>query len=107
MNSVTPDPIARRVARLHQAREGAVLPREVPTTKLPLGSIYGIEVKLMVEETTGPLRKLRFRRAVDGTPTWEATTDAGEPVTGTLVLHVSVAEGEVAVAGEVVVDRGP
>jgi hypothetical protein len=107
-----PDPLALRVARRHRA---AIVSRDAVFTKTKVrveydcsGKISMIDLKLMIEPQVGYLMKLRFRPSLVGTPTtvgWEGVKVDGELVTGKLVLHALVSEGEVRSWGEVVVDR--
>ena len=109
MNTSSADPIAVRIVRRHQAREGALVPREVPTTALTAGTIYAIEAKMMVEPATGWLRKFTFLATEAGPPTtiaWQGVAENDELVTGKLVLHAAVGEREVTCWAEVTVDRG-
>jgi hypothetical protein len=103
------DPTALRVARRH-AQEATVVPlREVPTTtRLDFGTVFGIELKLLLEPKVGYLVRLRFRAVPGGPPStvaWEAVAENGKLVTGRLALGTTVAENEVAAWGEVTVDH--
>jgi hypothetical protein len=106
------DPLALRVARRHQA---AILLRDVPTTKSRVeysnaGTISAVDLMNMLEGQVGYVVRLRFRPA-PGEPSttvaWEAVTEDGDVVTGKLVLHAAVTEGEVLSWAVLTVDQAP
>ena len=104
---ITPNPLAVRVARRHAARhQAAIVLRNVPsTTRIEIGTTYGIEAKIIVEPTTGYLSSFRFRKALDGTTIpWEGVGVDGKVVKGKILLHATVAEDHVATWAEVTVD---
>jgi hypothetical protein len=107
------DPLAIRVARRHAARhQGASIRPAVPTTttRLDFGTVFGIELRMLLEPLMGYVAELRFLRVPDGptsTVAWEGATETGERISGQLLLHASAAENEVAVWGEVAVDPAP
>ena len=106
------DPIALRVARRHRA---ALVLRTVPTTKTRVeygdgGNIYAFDLAKMLEAQFGYVVRLRFRPAPSGPTTsivWEAVTESAHLVTGTLVLHAAVTEGEVLSWAVLTVDPVP
>ncbi len=102
------NPRATRAVRRPQA---AALPcPDAPTTRVNVGTIFGIEPKLSVEPLTGYLRQFRFlptKAEPTTTIAWQGVNEAGGLVSGKLVLHTAVAESEVAVWGEVAVDPVP
>jgi hypothetical protein len=105
--------LAHRIVRRHQARHGAVIFRNVPAVKTRVeysdsGRISAVELMKMLEPTTGPLVKLRFRSSMTGLPNtvaWEALDTDANVVTGTLVLHAAVSESEVLSWADVTVDE--
>jgi hypothetical protein len=107
---LVPDPIARRVARRHNA---AVLFRNVPTKNARVeysntGRISAVELMRMLEPQLGALAKLRFRPAITGTPNTiggEAITESANIVSGKLVLHAAVADDEVISWADFVVEE--
>jgi hypothetical protein len=107
MNASNVDPTALRVARRH-TQEAAVLPREVPTTRLGQSTVFAIEVRLMLERQTGYLRKFKFFLAQDEPPTtirWEGVTERDELVTGKILLHATVADDEITSWAEVAITK--
>jgi hypothetical protein len=107
---ITPDPLAVRVARRHQAD---VIFRDVPASKTHIeyadsGRISDMALMKLLEPQVGKLVKLRFRRSMEIDPNgveWEALTEDAKLVSGRLVLHAAVAEDEVVSWAEVVVDE--
>jgi len=110
--AMSTDPLALRVARRHQA---AMVVRTVPTTKTRVeytnsGRISAVDLMNMLEPQFGYLVKLRFRPSPGGPSTtvaWDGVNEDGNVVTGKLVLHAAVDEGEVMSWAVVTVDKTP
>lgn len=106
------NPIAVRVARRHRA---AVVVRDLPSPATRVeyacdGSISAFWLRMALGPQTGYLRCLRFRPE-DGkastTTIWEAVSEGGQVVTGSLVLRSVVTADTVATWAEVTVDPTP
>jgi len=102
-------PLARRIVRRH----AEVVFRDVPYTRIEYSNgarVTAVELMRMLEPTTGPLTKLRFRSSITGTPTtvvWAAVDTAEKSVSGRLVIHAGVRDSEVVTWAEVIVDTIP
>ncbi len=98
------DPVTLRVARRHRA---AVPAERVRIEYSDSGRISAVELMKMLEPTTGPLVRLRFRPSLSGSPntiSWEALDENANVVSGKLVLHAAVSENEVVSWAEVTID---
>jgi hypothetical protein len=108
--TMTPTPIARRIASRHHA---AVIRRDVrvPKTRVEYsdsGRISAARLARILEPHLGLLVKLRFRASLTGEPNtldWEALTEKANVIAGRLILHACVVETEVTSWAEVVVDE--
>jgi hypothetical protein len=96
--------LARRVVRRHQA---TVVFRDVPYSRIEYSDgarVTAVELARMLEPTTGPLTKLRFRSSITGTPNtiaWEALDEDADMVSGKLIIHARVSDTEVVTWAEV------
>ena len=102
--------LVRRIAR----RYATFVFRDFPYTPTRVEYSHGASITAaglarMLEPTTGPLTKLKFRPSLTGPSTtvvWAAVDKEDNFVSGTLVIHTRVSDNEVVTWAEgVVVER--
>lgn len=103
----THNALTRRVARRHRA---AVALRDLPHDNIEViysdgGIVTTRDLARLVEPRVGVLVRVRFRRLLNGMPNtvrWDGLNEAGEIVSGNLVVHAAVSDDQVVCWAELV-----
>jgi len=102
-----PNAIAVRVARRFGRHAGAVAARRFRVEFGNAARLTADELRRALEPDVGLLTQLTFGRSPTdpATVTWEAVTEEGQVISGTFLVHTTVAEDQLSVWAEAVADR--